>query len=78
LFVCYLHQRGSVNVTPKDRSKVYATLGPGSYVGESCLLEVSARTASVYAVGYVDAYVLVTDSFLKVKSFNLFYFKIFV
>jgi CRP-like cAMP-binding protein len=56
-----------VEVTSKDQSVVYATLGPGSYVGESCLLEVSARTASVYAVGYVDTYVISNEVFLKVR-----------
>lgn len=53
----------------------FATLGPGSYVGESCLLEVSERTASVYAVGYVDTYVISNESFFRV---SLLYIGIFL
>lgn len=60
-------QTGTVIVTSKDKSVTFATLGPGSYVGESCLLEISERTASVYAVGYVDTYVISNESFFRVS-----------
>ncbi|RYH19816.1 cyclic nucleotide-binding domain-containing protein [archaeon] len=56
-------------VASADKSVVFATLGPGAYVGESCLLEVSERTASVFAVGYVDTYVLSSESFFEVNIF---------
>eukprot|EP01033_Poteriospumella_lacustris_P008702 gene8702-6258_t len=61
----FVIERGTLHVTNESRSMVYATLGAGDYIGESCLLEMTPRTASVYAVGYVDTYYLTNDNFLQ-------------
>jgi CRP-like cAMP-binding protein len=56
----FIIQSGFAVITPADRSKVFASLGPGDYLGESCLLglDVKQRAASAYALGYVYTYVL--------------------
>lgn len=64
----FIVERGSVQITSGDRSIVYATLSVGDYIGESCLLELSPRTASAFAVGYVDTYCITNDNFLKVAE----------
>jgi cyclic nucleotide gated channel alpha 3 len=62
----FIIERGEVEVTNRDRSLVFARLGAGSYIGESCILEIAPRSASVFAVGYVDTFFLTLDNFLKV------------
>jgi hypothetical protein len=64
----FIIERGEVEVTNRDRSLVFARLGAGSYIGESCILEIAPRSASVYAVGYVDTFFLTLDNFLKVSA----------
>ncbi len=63
MYLCFLPQ-----VTSADRSIVYTTLRDRDYIGESCLLEVEKRTASAYAVGYVDTYVLSSEDFDMVSE----------
>jgi CRP-like cAMP-binding protein len=62
----FIIEKGEVEITSADRSKTYAKLSDGDYVGESCFLELSKRTASAYALDYVDTYFLTRDNFLKV------------
>jgi hypothetical protein len=63
----FIIEKGEVEITSADRSKTYAKLSDGDYVGESCFLELSKRTASAYALDYVDTYFLTRDNFLKVR-----------
>jgi hypothetical protein len=67
----FIIEKGEVEITSADRSKTYAKLSDGDYVGESCFLELSKRTASAYALDYVDTYFLTRDNFLKVHSSSL-------
>ena len=63
----FIIEKGEVEITSYDRSVTYAKLKDGDYVGESCFLELSKRTASAYALDYVDTFFLTRDSFLKVN-----------
>lgn len=55
----FVIESGCVHVTSSDRSLVYVILGPGSYLGESCLLGLQTkRTASAYSQGYSYTYAL--------------------
>jgi hypothetical protein len=62
----FIIESGEVKVTSADKKITFATLKSGTYIGESCLLDLTKRTASVYAVNYVDTYFLTSDNFLKV------------
>lgn len=62
----FIIDKGEVIVTSKNKELVFAKLSDGAYIGESCLLENLIRTASVYAVNFLDTYYLTRDSFLKV------------
>jgi CRP-like cAMP-binding protein len=64
----FIIEKGEVEITSADRSMTYAKLKDGDYVGESCFLELSKRTASAYALDYVDTYFLTRDNFLKVRA----------
>ena len=63
----FIIERGNVHICSQDKKTIYATLTTGSYIGESCLLEVQKRTASATSVGYVDAYCIKRSVFLKVR-----------
>jgi CRP-like cAMP-binding protein len=62
----FVIESGTIVVTSADKKIVYATLGSGSYIGESCLLKVAKRTASAHARDYSDTYVLNKEDFQKV------------
>lgn len=64
----FVIERGKIEVTSANRSVVYATLGAKQYIGESSLLERSPRTASVYALGFVDTFCITHDKFLQVTG----------
>jgi CRP-like cAMP-binding protein len=72
----FIIEKGEVEITNADRSVKYAKLKDGDYLGESCFLEISKRTASAFALYYVDTYFLTRDKFLKVRFFS-FYFILF-
>lgn len=61
----FIIAKGEVEITSADRSRVFAKLKDGDYVGEGCFLQLSKRTASAYALDYVDTYFLTRDNFLK-------------
>jgi CRP-like cAMP-binding protein len=65
----FIIERGKVLVTSADKSVVFATIKQGDYIGESCMLDITKRTASAYAVNYVDTFYLTNDRFLKVYIF---------
>ena len=54
----FIIESGSILVTSKDKTTVYANLKHGNYIGESCLLKVAERTASAHARDYSETYVL--------------------
>jgi len=58
-------QRGTVEIVATDGS-VLATLGPGSFFGESALLTARPRNASARAVGYGDVFLLNREAFERV------------
>jgi hypothetical protein len=62
----FVIKSGAVNVCNADRSVLYAKLGRGDYIGESCLLKIAKRMASAFAKGYCETYVLSKDDFSKV------------
>lgn len=62
----FVIESGTIVVTSADKKVIYATLGSGSYIGESCLLKVAKRTASAHARDYSDTYVLNKEDFQKV------------
>ncbi len=64
----FVIESGSVKITASDKSVVYTMLGPGDYLGESCLLgrQVIKRSASAYSCGYTYAYSLKNLDFLNV------------
>lgn len=64
----FIVERGTVLVQSIDRKVTYTALNKGDYFGESSLLAVSRRTASVYANGYVDTFYLTRDIFMKVAE----------
>jgi CRP-like cAMP-binding protein len=64
----FIIESGEVKVTSADKKITFATLKSGTYIGESCLLDLTKRTASVYAVNYVDTYFLTSENFLKVSN----------
>lgn len=63
----FVIERGTVEVTSADRKVVFVRLQSGSYIGESCLLKSSVRTASAFALGYCETYVLTKDAFMQVR-----------
>jgi len=63
----FIIENGQVAVTSADRQVTFASLSDGDYIGESCLLKVSARSASVYAIGFVDTYFITRESFQRVR-----------
>lgn len=66
----FIIEKGQVAITSVDRQVTFATLTDGDYIGESCLLKASARSASVYAMGYVDTYFITRDSFQRVRCLS--------
>jgi CRP-like cAMP-binding protein len=62
----FIIEGGTILVTSPDKQVVYASLGNGDYIGESCLLKVAKRTASAHARDYSDTYVLKKEDFEKV------------
>jgi len=54
----FIIESGTILVTSKDKTVVYASLKHGDYIGESCLLKVAERTASAHARDYSETYVL--------------------
>lgn len=56
----FVIESGCIHVTSADRSILFITLGPGNYLGESCLmgLQMKRRTASAFSQGYSYTYVL--------------------
>ena len=63
----FIIEHGEVEITSSDRAVTFARLTDGDYVGESCFLDITKRTASAFAVDYVDTYFLTRDNFLKVS-----------
>lgn len=61
----FIIEGGTILVTSADKRTVYAKLGNGDYIGESCLLKVAKRTASAHAQDYSDTYVLQKEDFEK-------------
>jgi voltage-gated potassium channel len=59
----YFIGEGVVEVVADDSEDVFATLGPGDFVGETALVRDIPRTASVRARGYCDLYVLSRQDF---------------
>jgi CRP-like cAMP-binding protein len=66
----FIIESGSVKVTSSDRTVVYTTLGPGDYLGESCLLgrQLVKRSASAHSSGYTSAYSLRNVDFAQVRN----------
>jgi hypothetical protein len=62
----FVIEKGNAQVCSENKKIIYTTLSRGSCIGESCLLAVSKRTASVFAVGYVDTYYITRAAFFKV------------
>jgi len=60
-------QRGAVEIVATDGS-VLATLGPGSFFGESALLTAKPRNAAARAVGYGDVFLLNREAFERVLA----------
>ena len=54
---------GSLNVTNRDGSIIYATLSAGQFFGETALVLQGNRTATVTAMDYCDLYVLEKETF---------------
>ena len=63
----YFIQHGEIEIVAADGS-VLATLGPGSFFGESALLTARTRNASARAVDYCDVFVLKHDAFERVLN----------
>ncbi len=63
----YFIQRGEVEIVAVDGT-VLATLGPGSFFGESALLTARPRNASARAVGYCDVFLLNREAFERVLN----------
>lgn len=63
----FVIERGIVTITSFDRKTTFVKLKSGDYFGESCLLKVTIRAASAYAVGYCDTYCLTKESFHEVS-----------
>lgn len=64
----FVIKNGAVDVSNGDRTVLYAKLSRGDYIGESCLLKVTKRMASAFAIGYCETYVLSKDDFTKVSQ----------
>lgn len=69
----FIIEKGQVAITSTDRQVTFATLTDGAYIGESSLLKASTRSASVYAMGYVDTYFITRDSFQRVRCLSIIY-----
>jgi potassium channel len=56
----FVIESGCIQVVSADQMTVFVTLGPGNYLGESCLmgLQIQRRTASAYSRGYSYTYAL--------------------
>jgi CRP-like cAMP-binding protein len=63
----YFIQRGEIEIVAADGT-VLATLGPGSFFGESALLAARPRNAAARAVGYGNVFMLNRDAFENVLS----------
>jgi voltage-gated potassium channel len=63
----YFIQRGEVEIVAADGT-VLATLGPGSFFGESALLTARPRNAAARAAGYGDVFMLKRGAFESVLS----------
>ena len=63
----YFIQRGEVEIIAADGT-VLATLGPGSFFGETSLLNARPRNAAARAAGYGDVFLLKRDGFERVLS----------
>jgi voltage-gated potassium channel len=63
----YFIQRGEIEIAAADGT-VLATLGPGSFFGESALLAARPRNAAARAVGYGNVFMLNRDAFESVLS----------
>lgn len=61
----FIIESGKVVVTSPDKKVVFVTLSVGSYIGESCLLKVTKRTASAQAKDYCETYVMHKEDFEK-------------
>jgi CRP-like cAMP-binding protein len=64
----FVLESGVIIVTSADKKITYATLKSGAYIGESCLLKVTKRTASAYAKDYCETYVLSKHDFALVME----------
>jgi len=63
----YFIQRGNVEIVAADGT-VLATLGPGSFFGETALLTARPRNATARAADYGDVFMLKRDAFEHVLS----------
>jgi hypothetical protein len=63
----YFVQRGEIEIVAADGT-VLATLGPGSFFGESALLTARPRNAGARAVGYGDVFLLKRAAFERVLN----------
>jgi voltage-gated potassium channel len=63
----YFIQHGEIEIIAADGS-VLATLGPGSFFGESALLTARTRNASARAADYCDVFVLKHEAFERVLN----------
>lgn len=61
----YFIQRGEIEIVAADHT-VLATLGAGSFFGESSLLMARPRNATARAVGYCDVFLLPREAFERV------------
>lgn len=68
----FIIESGHIIVTSPDKKTIYANLVSGDYIGESCLLKVTKRSASAYATDYSDVYILQKDDFQKVCLKHIF------
>jgi CRP-like cAMP-binding protein len=64
----FIIESGLVRVTNGVGDVVFAMLGPGSTIGESCFIKGAKRNATVTAVGYCDVFVLSRYDLYKVKD----------
>ena len=60
-------ESGAVMITSGDGKDVIAALAKGDYFGESCLLNMTPRTANAVARGYTSLYVLSNSDFQEVN-----------
>jgi voltage-gated potassium channel len=63
----YFIQHGEIDIIATDGS-VLATLGPGSFFGESALLTARTRNATARAADYCDVFMLNHEAFERVLN----------